>query len=171
MIQICRLENLEQKNMKQVSYSGRYSLSASRAHQSHLQFCFVVWDVFCQRFLHVQVFNYHRESYMRPVSFCTKLNSEQFLFKAFFNIMQIFGSVEPLSKSIFLFQHMIIFQRWQSSVFVASQLHSCGRYALIEFFIQNLMLNNFYLKHFLIQCIFLAALSPKVNLLSHFGSL
>ncbi len=28
--------------MKQVTLSGKYSLSASRAHQSHLQFSFVV---------------------------------------------------------------------------------------------------------------------------------
>ncbi len=53
MVQICRLENIEHKNMKQVSYNGKYSLPASRAHQSHLQFSFVVGDVFCQRFLHV----------------------------------------------------------------------------------------------------------------------
>ncbi len=46
-VQICRLENIEHKNMKQVSYSGKYSLYASRAHQS------VVGDVFCQCFLHV----------------------------------------------------------------------------------------------------------------------
>ncbi len=32
--------------MKQVSYSGKYSLSASRAHHSHLQFSFVVGDGF-----------------------------------------------------------------------------------------------------------------------------
>ncbi len=32
MVQICRLENIEYKNMRQVSYSGKYSLSASRAH-------------------------------------------------------------------------------------------------------------------------------------------
>ncbi len=35
-VQICRLENIEHKSMKQVSYGGKYSLSASRAHQSHL---------------------------------------------------------------------------------------------------------------------------------------
>ncbi len=39
-VQICRLENIELKSMKQVS--GKYSLSADRAHQSHLQFSFVV---------------------------------------------------------------------------------------------------------------------------------
>ncbi len=32
--------------MKQVSYSGKYSLSASRPHHSHLQFSFVVGDAF-----------------------------------------------------------------------------------------------------------------------------
>ncbi len=42
MVQICRLENIKHKSMKQVSYSGKYSLSASRAQQSHLQFSFVV---------------------------------------------------------------------------------------------------------------------------------
>ncbi len=31
------------------------------------------------------------------------------------------------------------------------------------------MLNNFYLKHFLIQGVFFAVFSPKVNLLSHFS--
>ncbi len=53
MVQICRLENIKHKSMKQVSYSGKYSLSASRAHQSHLQFFFVVGNAFCSRFLHV----------------------------------------------------------------------------------------------------------------------
>ncbi len=52
-VQICRLENIEHKSMKQISYSGKYSFSASRAHQSHLQFSFVVRNAFCPRFLHV----------------------------------------------------------------------------------------------------------------------
>ncbi len=58
MVQICRLENIEQKSMKQVSYIGKYSLSATRAHHSHLQFSFLVGDAFCPHFLHMQVFNY-----------------------------------------------------------------------------------------------------------------
>ncbi len=61
-VQISRLENIEHKSMKQVSYSGKYSLSASRAHQFHLQFSFVVGNAFYPRFLQVQVFNYRRES-------------------------------------------------------------------------------------------------------------
>ncbi len=52
-VQICRLENTEHKSMKQVSYSGKYSLSASRVHQSNLQFSFVVGNAFWPRFLHV----------------------------------------------------------------------------------------------------------------------
>ncbi len=41
-VQIHRLENIEHKSMKQISYGGKYSLSASRVDQSHLQFSFVV---------------------------------------------------------------------------------------------------------------------------------
>ncbi len=44
---------IEHKSMKQVSHSGKYSLSASRAHQSHPKFSFVVGNAFCPRFLHV----------------------------------------------------------------------------------------------------------------------
>ncbi len=46
MVQICRFENTEYKSMKQISFSGKYSLSDSRAHHSHLQFSFVIGDVF-----------------------------------------------------------------------------------------------------------------------------
>ncbi len=51
-VQICRLENIKHKSMKQVFYSSKYSLSASRAHQSHLQFSFVVGSALCPHFLH-----------------------------------------------------------------------------------------------------------------------
>ncbi len=51
-VQISRLENIEHETIKQVSYSGKYSLSASRAHQSQLQFSFVE-IAFCPRFLQV----------------------------------------------------------------------------------------------------------------------
>ncbi len=44
-VQICRL--------KQVPYSGKYSLSASRAPQSDLQFSFVIGNAFGPRFLQV----------------------------------------------------------------------------------------------------------------------
>ncbi len=45
-VQVRRIENTEHKSMKQVSYSGKYSLPASTAHHSHLQFSFVVGDAF-----------------------------------------------------------------------------------------------------------------------------
>ncbi len=45
-VQICKLENIESESMKQVSYSGKYSLSASTARQSHLQVSFVVGNAF-----------------------------------------------------------------------------------------------------------------------------
>ncbi len=46
MVQIWKLENIEHKSMKQISYSGKYSLSASRTHHSHAQFSFVVGDAY-----------------------------------------------------------------------------------------------------------------------------
>ncbi len=55
MVQICKLENLEHKSMQQVSYSGKYSLSASRTHQSYLHFSFIVRNDFSMiiKYLHV----------------------------------------------------------------------------------------------------------------------
>ncbi len=60
MVQIRRHENIEHKSMKQVYYCGKYFFSACRAHQSHLQFSFVVRDGFCQRFLRVGVLKYKK---------------------------------------------------------------------------------------------------------------
>ncbi len=53
MVKICRLENIEHKSIKQVSYSGKYSLSASRAHRSHQQLTFVIGGAFYPHFLHL----------------------------------------------------------------------------------------------------------------------
>ncbi len=39
-----------------------------------------------------------------------------------------------------------------------------------RFFVDNLILHNFYLKLFLIKSVFLAPLSPKVNLFPHFST-
>ncbi len=41
--------------MKQVSYSGKYSLSATIAHHSHLQFSHVVGDAFSKLELFQQI--------------------------------------------------------------------------------------------------------------------
>ncbi len=40
-----------------------------------------------------------------------------------------------------------------------------------DFFVRNLMLNNFYLKYFLIQHVFLTVSSRKPNLLFHLGTI
>ncbi len=45
-MQICRLNNIEYKSMRQVSYSSKNSLLASGAHHSYLQFSFVVRNAF-----------------------------------------------------------------------------------------------------------------------------
>ncbi len=43
------------------------------------------------------------------VLFCTKFNSEQLLFEAFFDVMHIFGGVEPQNESNFPFLYIIRF--------------------------------------------------------------
>ncbi len=54
--------------------------------------------------------------HIKPAWFSTltKFNFEQLLFKAFFDVMRIFGSVEPQTESAFLFLNIIIFQRGES---------------------------------------------------------
>ncbi len=61
----------------------------------------------------------------------------------------------------------------KTTVFGAPKLHSWGRYtyAPADFFVWNSVLKNFYLDHFLIYLVFLAASSPKMNLLSRFCAL
>ncbi len=68
----------------------------------------------------------------------------------------------------FFNQYIIVFRTWQCME--EPPVHSWRRqtYAPTEFFVANLMLNNVYLKHFLIQDVLFAVLSPKVNLLSCF---
>ncbi len=46
--------------------------------------------------------------------FCTKFNFEQLLFKALFDAMRIFGSIEAQTESTSPFLYIIIFQRWVS---------------------------------------------------------
>ncbi len=46
MVQVCRLENIKHKSTKQVSYSDKYSRSASTAYHSHQRFSFIVGDAF-----------------------------------------------------------------------------------------------------------------------------
>ncbi len=45
--------------------------------------------------------------------YCTKFNSQQLLFEAFFNIIGSFGSVEPWTESTFPFQYNKIFETYQ----------------------------------------------------------
>ncbi len=46
--------------------------------------------------------------------YCKNLQLYQFLFKAMFNIICIFGRVEPSNESTISFQYIIIFQKLQS---------------------------------------------------------
>ncbi len=42
-----------------------------------------------------------------------EINFEQVLFKAFFDVMRIFGSIKPQAESTFPLLFIIIFQRWE----------------------------------------------------------
>ncbi len=77
-----------------------------------------------------------------------------------------------------LFFQMFARKKWnwlayrRTSIFFSTKKHTVAPFWLLARLVEmHLMLNNFYLKHFWIQCKFLAAVSPKVNLLSHFSSL
>ncbi len=97
---------------------------------------------------------------MRSLNFQAEFNAQQLLFEVFSHILRIFDSVDPLSKSTFPFLYILIFQRWQSlespSSIPGEHRHMCR----VTFFLQYSMLNNFYLKHFLIWCVFLAPSNP-----------
>ncbi len=84
MVQIYRFENIEHKIMKQVSYIGKYSLSASRAHHSHLQFSFLVRDAFCHAFYMCRLFNYW---------VCHRRLLVKILFSLFLFFSEFFGKV------------------------------------------------------------------------------
>ncbi len=90
------------------------------------------------------------DRHIRSLTFCTKFNFEQLLFKAFFYAMRIFGGIEPQTESTFLT--------------LGRDRHMSSQ----TFFVWNLISNNFYLKLFLMWCVFLAASSPKLNLLPRF---
>ncbi len=85
---------------------------------------------------------------MRPLTFCEKFNAYKHYFEGIFDIKRIFGSIQPESKSIILFQYSIIFEVYQSFgplALLPREIVMCA-----DDPVRNLMLNNFYLEHFLI---------------------
>ncbi len=81
--------------------------------------------------------------------------------------MCIFGSVESQTVSTFLFLHIIIFQRGESFDPPSSTL-AVDRHMLSGAFLCEIQFWTTFIKLFLIRCVFLAASSPKLYLLSHF---
>ncbi len=79
--------------------------------------------------------------------FCTKFTSKQLLFEAFFDVMRTFGSIEPHSESNFPFLYVIRFLTYWSWE-PPSSTHGGETYAVADFFVQNSISNNFYLKLF-----------------------
>ncbi len=69
--------------------------------------------------------------------FYTNCNFEQLLFKAFFDALLNFGSIDPKSGPTFLFFYIIIFQRVNLSIPLAPLPEGRQTYALRDFFVQN----------------------------------
>ncbi len=66
---------------------------------------------------------------------------------------------------------MYNFQRWKSFEHPSSTPGGRQTYALLNFFVQNSIWNNFYLNLFLMRSVFLAASSLKLNVLPRFCTL
>ncbi len=92
-------------------------------------------------------------------------NSQQLLLEVFFDIISSFGSTQPESESTFPFSTL---QYLKHDNLWSPQLHSSQKktYASTGFFVGNLILNNFYLNHFLIYSALFAGFDLK-NVLSH----
>ncbi len=96
---------------------------------------------------------------------CSKLNFVQKSPRAHMSIFSMSGAW-GLQRSVHLKCYSV--QKWKSP-----QLHSWGgqTYVPTDFLVRNSIPKNFYLKLFWMYCVFLAALSPEVNLISHFCTL
>ncbi len=94
--------------------------------------------------------------------FCSKFDAKRLLFKDFFEIMRIFGSVQPKSECNFPFLYNLIFQPYHLSSPLAppqEEIHICPRELLCLKFNTKKLLS----KAFLEFCVFSAVFSPKVN--------
>ncbi len=79
--------------------------------------------------------------------FYTKFIFKQLLFKAFFDVMHIFGGIEPQTESTSPFRTLLFFKDGNLSNSLAPP---GGRqtYGPADFFVRNSISNNFYLKLF-----------------------
>ncbi len=89
------------------------------------------------------------DRYVHRQVFYRKWNSQQLLLQAFIHIIGIFGSIEPFSQFIFLFQYIILFQTWQSFE-PSSSILGRDRQGARSFFVRNWFLNNFCVNLFFI---------------------
>ncbi len=106
-----------------------------------------------------------RQRYACTEFFVVNLILQNFYSKHFSIKSVFFTAFSPELNLLFRSKYSIIFKKLQ--IFGALQLHSWGRYryAFTEFLVGNLILQNFYLKHFSILSIFFAAFSLKANVL------
>ncbi len=107
------------------------------------------------RHVHPQTFSYR-------IQFSTTFSWSIFWYNTYFSQCRVL-------KWIYYFSVFVHYSIPKGNLWNPSH-HSLWRstYSPIDFFVHNLMFDNFYLKQFWILCVFLAAWSPNVNLLSLF---
>ncbi len=100
--------------------------------------------------------------------FVRKFNFEQLLFKAFFDLTRIFGSVKHQTGPTFPFLYIIIFQRGESFEPPSSTLRGEIDIFARELFCMKFNFEQLLFKAFLMQFVFLAVSNTKMNLVTHF---
>ncbi len=99
-----------------------------------------------------------------------KVISCTLLFETFFDVMRIFSSIQPKSECNLPFPYGIIFQTCQYFEPPCSTLGG-DKHMRPRNLLWNSTPNNFYLKPFFLWCVFLAVLSPKLNVICHFSTI
>ncbi len=104
------------------------------------------------------------DRHMPSQTFCTKFNSEQFLIAPFFDIMLIFGIVEPGSESSSPFLYIIRFRTYWPLEPPGHWWRERNAWARRPFS-TKFNSEQILFEPFFVWYIFLAALSPKLNVI------
>ncbi len=102
------------------------------------------------------------DRHMCPLTFLYEIQFQTTFIWIFFDVMRIFGIVEPQSESNFPFLYIIIFQIYWSLESLAplvGEIDICAR----EVFCTKFNSEELLLEAFFMWCVFLVVMSPKVN--------
>ncbi len=131
-------------------------------HSYYLKVLVTLWECVCNKWSELC-------KNRSKAEYCKNYQLYQFLFKAIFHIISIFGRVEPWSESTFLFQYIKIFQKLQPLEPLSSndgEIEMCIHWVFNRKFNSQLLFETI----FDIISIF-GRFSPKVNLLSFSSTL